>query len=180
MGTDTRSGPAGSKIQLRFGEVLKPDGELYTENLRSADATDTYILRGGAAEVFEPHFTFHGFRYIEVTGLPGTPTSDAVEGIVFHTAAPFTIQFKTASAMVNQLWSNILWGQRGNFLSVPTDYHSAMKGWAGWATLKFSGGLRRTMRTSPPFPTNSPLTFATRKRLVVRACRRCWVEFPMA
>ncbi len=142
------SGPAGSKIQLRFGEVLKPDGELYTENLRSADATDTYILRGGAAEVFEPHFTFHGFRYIEVTGYPGTPTSDAVEGIVFHTAAPFTIQFKTASAMVNQLWSNILWGQRGNFLSVPTDcpQRDERLGWMGdaevfWRTASYDANL---------------------------------------
>jgi alpha-L-rhamnosidase len=142
------SGPAGTKIQLRFGEVLKPDGELYTENLRSADATDTYILRGGGEEIFEPHFTFHGFRYIEVTGYPGTPPSDAVEGVVFHTAAPFTIQFHTASAMVNQLWSNILWGQRGNFLSVPTDcpQRDERLGWMGdaevfWRTASYNANL---------------------------------------
>jgi alpha-L-rhamnosidase len=142
------SGPAGSKIQLRFGEVLKPNGELYTENLRSADATDTYILRGGAAEVFEPHFTFHGFRYIEVTGYPGTPPSDAVEGVVFHTAAPFTMQFHSGSAMLNQLWSNILWGQRGNFLSVPTDcpQRDERLGWMGdaevfWRTASYNANL---------------------------------------
>ena len=142
------SGAAGSRVQLRFGEVLKPNGELYTDNLRSADATDTYILRGGAPEVFEPHFTFHGFRYIEVTGYPGTPPSDAVEGVVFYTAAPFTMKFQTASAMVNQLWSNILWGQRGNFLSVPTDcpQRDERMGWMGdaqvfWRTASYDAKL---------------------------------------
>jgi alpha-L-rhamnosidase len=142
------SGPAGSKIQLRFGEVLKPDGGLYTANLRSAEATDTYTLRGGAKEVFEPHFTFHGFRYIEVTGYPGTPPSDAVEGVVFHTDAPFTMKFHTGSAMVNQLWSNILWGQRGNFLSVPTDcpQRDERLGWMGdaevfWRTASYDANL---------------------------------------
>ena len=68
------SGKAGTKVQIRFGEVLKPNGELYTENLRTAEATDTYILRGKGSESFEPHFTFHGFRYVELTGYPGTPT----------------------------------------------------------------------------------------------------------
>ena len=70
------SGKAGTKVRLRFGEVLKPNGELYTENLRTAEATDTYILRGKGSESFEPHFTFHGFRYVELTGYPGTPTQD--------------------------------------------------------------------------------------------------------
>ena len=68
------SGKAGTKVRMRFGEVLKPNGELYTENLRTAEATDTYILRGKGSETFEPHFTFHGFRYVELTGYPGTPT----------------------------------------------------------------------------------------------------------
>ena len=90
------SGKAGTKVRIRFGEVLKPNGELYTENLRTAEATDTYILRGKGSETFEPHFTFHGFRYVELTGYPGTPTADAIEGVVFYTAAPFTIQFSTA------------------------------------------------------------------------------------
>src|SRR5438045_8624061 len=100
------SGKARTKVQLRFGEVLKPNGELYTDNLRTAAATDTYILRGKGTEVFEPHFTFHGFRYVELSGYPGAPSRDAVEGVVFYTDAPFTIQFKTAHQTVNQLWRN--------------------------------------------------------------------------
>ncbi|HTR64892.1 MAG TPA: family 78 glycoside hydrolase catalytic domain [Terriglobales bacterium] len=142
------AGRAGTKVRLRFGEVLQNDGELYTANLRTAAATDTYILRGKGDEVFEPHFTFHGFRYIELTGYPGTPPQDAVEGVVFHTDAPFTIQFKTANAIVNQLWSNILWGQRGNFLSVPTDcpQRDERLGWMGdaevfWRTAAFDANL---------------------------------------
>jgi alpha-L-rhamnosidase len=142
------SGKAGSKVQIRFGEVLKPNGELYTENLRTAEATDTYILRGKGTETFEPHFTFHGFRYVELTGYPGTPSADAVEGVVFYTAAPFTIQFSTANQTVNQLWSNILWGQRGNFLSVPTDcpQRDERLGWMGdaevfWRTASFNANL---------------------------------------
>ncbi len=142
------SGKSGTKVRLRFGEVLKPDGALYTENLRTAEATDTYILRGKGTESFEPHFTFHGFRYVELTGYPGTPPLDAVEGVVFYTAAPFTIQFSTGSPMVNQLWSNILWGQRGNFLSVPTDcpQRDERLGWMGdaevfWRTASFNANL---------------------------------------
>ncbi len=142
------TGKAGTKVKIRFGEVLKSNGELYTENLRTAEATDTYILSGKGTEFFEPHFTFHGFRYIELTGYPGTPSRDAVEGIVFYTAAPFTIQFSTGSPMVNQLWSNILWGQRGNFLSVPTDcpQRDERLGWMGdaevfWRTASFNANL---------------------------------------
>ena len=142
------AGKAGTKVQIRFGEVLKPNGELYTENLRTAEATDPYILRGKGTESFEPHFTFHGFRYVELTGYPGTPTRDAVEGIVFYTGAPFTIQFKTANETVNQLWSNILWGQRGNFLSMPTDcpQRDERLGWMGdaevfWRTASFNANL---------------------------------------
>ncbi len=142
------TGKAGTKVQIRFGEVLKPNGELYTENLRTAEATDAYTLRGKGPESYEPHFTFHGFRYVELTGYPGTPTRNAVEGIVFYTGAPFTIQFKTANETVNQLWSNILWGQRGNFLSVPTDcpQRDERLGWMGdaevfWRTASFNANL---------------------------------------
>ncbi|MER5252538.1 alpha-L-rhamnosidase [Streptomyces sp. NPDC002855] len=129
----TVSGKAGTKVQLRHAEVLNPDGTIYTTNLRTASATDTYTLKGGGKETFEPRFTFHGFRYVEVTGYPGKPPRDAVVGRVIHTSAPFTMDFKTNVPMLNQLHSNITWGQRGNFLSVPTDTPARDErlGWTG-------------------------------------------------
>ncbi|MFD3573348.1 alpha-L-rhamnosidase [Streptomyces sp. NPDC058644] len=129
----TVSGKAGTKVQLRHAEVLNPDGTIYTTNLRTARATDTYTLKGGGKETFEPRFTFHGFRYVEVTGYPGKPPRDAVVGRVIHTSAPFTMDFKTNVPMLNQLHSNITWGQRGNFLSVPTDTPARDErlGWTG-------------------------------------------------
>ncbi len=114
-------GAAGTDVRLRFAEVLNPDGTLYVENLRTAKATDHFILAGRGVEEYKPAFTFHGFRYVEVTGLPYQPGIDAVKAIVFHTDAPFTAQLHTGSAMINKLWENILWGQRSNFVSVPTD-----------------------------------------------------------
>ncbi|MEV8021951.1 alpha-L-rhamnosidase [Streptomyces sp. NPDC086554] len=127
------SGKAGTKVQLRHAEVLNPDGTIYTTNLRSARATDTYTLKGGGKETYEPRFTFHGFRYVEVTGFPGTPPRDAIVGRVIHTSAPFTMDFKTNVPMLNQLHSNITWGQRGNFLSIPTDTPARDErlGWTG-------------------------------------------------
>ena len=114
-------GPAGTNIQVRTGEVLNPDGTLYTENLRTAKSTDHFILAGKGTEEFEPQFTFHGYRYLEITGLKSKLPLDQVQGVVFHTDAPFTAQLKTGSPLINQLWSNILWGQRSNFVGVPTD-----------------------------------------------------------
>lgn len=129
----TVSGKAGTKVRLRHAEVLNPDGTIYTTNLRSARATDTYTLKGDGKETYEPRFTFHGFRYVEVTGFPGTPPRDAIVGRVIHTSAPFTMDFKTNVPMLNQLHSNITWGQRGNFLSVPTDTPARDErlGWTG-------------------------------------------------
>ena len=142
------SGPRGTTIRLRFGEVLQPDGQLYRENMRTAAETDTYTLSGDGDEVFVPHFTYHGFRYVEVTGYPGKPAADAVAGVVFHTGAPFTMQFDSGSATVNKLWSNILWGQRGNFESVPTDcpQRDERLGWMGdaqvfWRTASYDMDL---------------------------------------
>ena len=114
-------GPAGTDVRLRFAEILNADGTIYTENLRNAKATDHFILAGKGVEEFTPEFTFHGYRYVELTGLPKAPGKDAVTGLVLHTDAAITAKLETGSAMVNQLWKNILWGQRSNFLSVPTD-----------------------------------------------------------
>ena len=128
---------AGTKIQLRFGEVLNPDGTLYTTNLRSARATDTYICRGGGLETWEPHFTFHGFRYVEMTGYPGVPVPSMITGCVVGSDIQPTGTFSCSSRMVNQIQHNIIWGQRGNFLSVPTDcpQRDERLGWMGDAQI---------------------------------------------
>ncbi len=114
-------GRAGTDVRLRFAEILNSDGTLYTDNLRTAKATDHFILAGNGAEEFTPQFTFHGFRYAEVTGLPSKPDASALTALVIHTDAPFTAQLKTGSDLINQLWGNILWGQRSNFVGLPTD-----------------------------------------------------------
>lgn len=126
-------GPRGTAVQLRFAEVLNPDGTIYTTNLRSARATDTYILKGEGEEVWQPHFTFHGFRYVEVTGYPGEPSLDALTGLAINSDIPLVGSFRCSSDMVNQLYSNIVWTQRANFISVPTDcpQRDERLGWTG-------------------------------------------------
>lgn len=125
--------PAGTRVQLRHGERLNADGTLYTANLRRAKATDVYVCRGGGVEVFEPHFTFHGFQYVELSGLPGAPLPDAVTGCVIHSATPPAGHFECSHPGVNRLWLNGLWSQRDNFLSVPTDcpQRDERLGWMG-------------------------------------------------
>ena len=127
------NGNRGDKIVMRFAEMLNSDGTVYTANLRSARATDTYILKGGGEEVWEPHFTFHGFRYVQVAGLPGKPTPDMVTGIVIHSDAPMSSSFACSNPMLNQLHSNIIWGQLSNYLEVPTDcpQRDERLGWTG-------------------------------------------------
>jgi alpha-L-rhamnosidase len=141
-------GKAGTRIRLRFAEVLNPDGTIYTENLRTALATDYFTLAGHGEETYEPSFTFHGFRYVELTGLPARPDISAVTAKVIHTDAPFHTQLATGNAMLNQLWSNILWGQRSNFVGVPTDcpQRDERLGWTGdaevfWRTASYNMGL---------------------------------------
>ncbi|HET6177525.1 MAG TPA: family 78 glycoside hydrolase catalytic domain [Candidatus Sulfotelmatobacter sp.] len=127
-------GQAGTKVRLRFAEILNPDGTIYTANLRNADATDIYILRGGEEETFAPHFTFHGFRYVEVTGYPGTPALSALKGdVVSSVSGDPVAKLATSSELVNHMWSIGIWGQRGNFLSIPTDcpQRDERLGWMG-------------------------------------------------
>ena len=114
-------GAAGEDIQLRFAEVLNPDGTMYVDNLRTAKATDHFILSGKGEQEFQPDFTFHGFRYVEVTGLKYKPDLNTVKAVALYTDAPFAVKLQSGSPMINQLWSNILWGQRSNFVGVPTD-----------------------------------------------------------
>lgn len=126
-------GPAGRRVTLRYAEMVQPDGTLYLDNLREARCTDDYVLRGGAPEVYEPHFTFHGFRYVEVTGYPGRPDRTALTGVVLHSDTPRAGTFACSDPLVTQLYSNIVWGQRGNFLSIPTDcpQRDERLGWTG-------------------------------------------------
>jgi alpha-L-rhamnosidase len=126
-------GPAGTVVTLRHAEVLDRRGNLYTDNLRAAAAADRYTLRGGDEEVFEPHFTFHGFRYVQLDGFPGQPTPSMLTGIVAYSDMPATGEFETSDSLLNRLQHNIVWGQRGNFLDVPTDcpQRDERLGWTG-------------------------------------------------
>jgi alpha-L-rhamnosidase len=127
------SAPAGTTITLRHAEVLDKQGNLYTGNLRSAKQTDRYITNGRGLEIFEPHFTFHGFRYVAVDGWPGDVPLDAFTGIVVHSAVEPSGTFETSNAMLNKLQHNIVWSQKGNFVDVPTDcpQRDERLGWTG-------------------------------------------------
>ncbi|MDF9277933.1 family 78 glycoside hydrolase catalytic domain [Arthrobacter sp. EH-1B-1] len=127
----TVQGQRGAVIILRHAEVLE-DGELGVRPLRTAQATDTLILSGGQ-DFFEPTFTFHGFRYAEVTGWPDDLTADAVEAVVVHSALERTGHFECSNELVNQLHKNIVWGLKGNFLDLPTDcpQRNERLGWTG-------------------------------------------------
>lgn len=131
-------GEKGTKIRIRHGEMLHPDGRLMTENLRKAQATDTYILRGdGEFETWTPRFTYHGFQYVELTGLMEKPTLDTVTGIVLHSDTPLASSFECSDPMVNQLFKNIVWTQRSNFFEIPTDcpQRDERFGWTGDAQI---------------------------------------------
>lgn len=127
------SSPAGTRITLRHAEMLNPDGTVYTTNLRGAPSVDEYICKGGGTEVWQPRFTFHGFRYVELTGLPGKPSEGSVTGVVISSDTPHAGEFACSDPRINQLQSNIQWGQRGNYLSVPTDcpQRDERLGWMG-------------------------------------------------
>ncbi|MFO7692820.1 MAG: glycoside hydrolase family 78 protein [Vicinamibacterales bacterium] len=129
----TVDGPAGTTVTLRHAEVLDKQGNFYTENLRAAKQIVRYTLRGGATEIYEPHFTFQGFRYVAVDGYPGTLTLDSLTGIVVHSDMAEAGTFETSKPLVNQLQHNIVWGQKGNFVDVPTDcpQRDERLGWMG-------------------------------------------------
>jgi alpha-L-rhamnosidase len=139
-----RGAPAGTRFTLRHGERLNPDGTLYTENLRRAKATDVYVARGDAEEIYEPHFTFHGFQYVELSAT--TPDASChpmgdimagesvtLTGLALQSATPPAGTFECSHPGVNRLWLNGVWSQRDNFLSVPTDcpQRDERLGWMG-------------------------------------------------
>ena len=127
------SGPAGTAVTLRHAETLKPDGSLYTANLRSARVTDIYTLRGGHTETWEPRFVYHGFRYVELTGYPGKPDLNSIEGRVVNDDLPVAGHFLCSNDLINHIYTNIVWGTRGNYHSIATDcpQRDERQGWLG-------------------------------------------------
>lgn len=126
-------GRAGEPVTLRFAEVLNPDGTIYTANLRGAPQVDRYIPAVSGEVEYEPRFTYHGFRYVEMTGVAAAPGREALAGQVIHSSSPDAGRFETSSATVNRLMENIVWTQRGNLYSTPTDcpQRDERLGWMG-------------------------------------------------
>ncbi|QDT68743.1 Bacterial alpha-L-rhamnosidase [Planctomycetes bacterium MalM25] len=125
----------GALVTLRFAEMLNEDGTLYTENYRSAKSTDTYIPAATGVVEWQPTFTFHGFRYVEVSGVPkeAVPSTDWVTGVVLRSDFKQAGSFSSSNEKLNKLQSNITWGQRGNYLDIPTDcpQRDERLGWTG-------------------------------------------------
>jgi alpha-L-rhamnosidase len=131
---------AGEKITLRYAEVRYPDlpehkgmeGTIMLENIRAALTQDIYITKGGT-ETIQPRFTFHGYRFLEITGIPQPVPLDQVKGLVISSIDELTANYQTSNPLVNKLWENITWSMRGNFLSIPTDTpaRNERMGWSG-------------------------------------------------
>ncbi|MAT69220.1 MAG: rhamnosidase [Planctomycetaceae bacterium] len=126
-------GRRGQRIQLRFAERLNDDGTLYTANLRLARATDAYICSGDGVEIWQPRQTFHGFQYVEVTGLDEPPALDMITGVALSSDTPLASRFHCSDEQINRLYKNVLWTQRANYIDVPTDcpQRDERMGWTG-------------------------------------------------
>ncbi|MDX2285328.1 MAG: glycoside hydrolase family 78 protein [Bacteroidia bacterium] len=126
-------GKAGDRITLSHAEVLDKAGNFYTENLRAAKSQDVFILSGSGTETFEPKFTFHGFRYVKVEGYPGELKPESFQAVALYSDMRPTGSFECSNPLLNQLQHNIQWGQKGNFLDVPTDcpQRDERLGWTG-------------------------------------------------
>jgi len=127
------SGEKGDTIHIKFAEVLDREGNFYTANLRSAECTDTYIFSEAGEIVYEPTFTFHGFRFVKLEGVDQAPQLTDIKGIVIYSDMKPTGTFECNNDLINQLQHNIQWGQKGNFLDVPTDcpQRDERLGWTG-------------------------------------------------
>ena len=115
------SGAAGTTVVLRHAEAVYSDGRLDITTNRAAKATDTYILKGEGSETYMPRFTYHGFRYVEVTGFPGRPTLESVEALAIHSALEETGSFTSSDPLLNRIHQNFQWSLRNNFMGIPTD-----------------------------------------------------------
>jgi alpha-L-rhamnosidase len=126
-------GPAGTAAMLRHAETLNPDGTLYMANLRGAEVSDIYTLKGGSKETWEPRFITHGFRYVEVSGFPGRLDLNSLEGRVVNDDLPSAGYFACSSDILNRIYTNIVWGTRGNYRSMPSDcpQRDERQGWLG-------------------------------------------------
>ena len=127
------AGRAGQSIYLRFAEDTRPDGTIYTDNLRGINPADRYICKGGGSESWEPRFTYHGFRYVQILGLSEKPTKETVVGIVAHSGDPITSTFSSSSPMLDRLYKNVTWSQRSNYFETMTDcpQRDERLGWVG-------------------------------------------------
>ncbi len=126
-------GPKGTQVKLRFAETIKDDGSLYLDNIRGAMVTDLYTLKGGDPETYCPRFTYHGFRYVEMTGFPGEPKLAALEGQEVYDNVASAGSFECSNPLVNRIHRNIWWGTRDNYRSFPTDcpQRDERQGWLG-------------------------------------------------
>lgn len=127
------NGRKGQRVKIRYAERLNPDGTLYTTNLRLARATDYYTCKGVGEEVWQPRQTFHGFQYIELSGLDEPPPIDAVTGVALSSDTALASEFDCSDPDINRLYQNVLWTQRSNFIDVPTDcpQRDERLGWTG-------------------------------------------------
>lgn len=172
-------GESGQKIILRYGEMLHPDGSLMTENLRKARATDTYICNGTPeGETWTPRFTYHGFQFVEVSGLRSRPDSSTLSGLVLKSDTPLAATFECSDALINQLFQNIQRTQRSNFLEVPTacPQRDDRLGWLGDAQIyirsatyhadvrtfftKWLSDVREAQRSTGAYPDYAPYPMA--------------------
>ncbi|WP_010183387.1 alpha-L-rhamnosidase [Sphingomonas sp. PAMC 26605] len=168
-------GAAGRRVTLRFAELLGAKGAVDQSNLRAARATDSYVLRGDpAGEQFEPTFTYHGFRYVQIEGLPGGLVADAIDGVVVHSSLTETGELTLGQYVPQRMWQNGLWSQRSNFFGTPTDcpQRDERLGWTGDAhvfwdtacfnmdaaafTRKFMLTMREAQREDGSFPDIAP------------------------
>lgn len=165
------AGKRGQKLTLRFAERLNPDGTIYVTNLRGARAIDSYTFKGTGVEAWEPRFTFHGFQYIEVSGLGRKPTVDEVVGVAVSSETPDTGKIETSDSMLNKLVSNAWWTQKMNFIDVPTDcpQRDERLGWTGDA--------QAYVRTAAMFADVQP--FFTKWLISLDDAQRADGQYPM-
>lgn len=149
---------AGQQVRFRYAEVLYPDlpeyqgneGMLMLENIRGAMAQDLYIASREPVQCFEPHFTQHGYRYLEITGVDQAPSLEDVKGLIISSVHGFTAHYESSNPLVNRLWDNIRWSMLGNFISIPTDcpQRNERMGWSGDLSV-FSRTAWRGLRRPP-------------------------------